>query len=47
MCDAACVLWGISDAESHVLCEVSVVRDGLVKQTTLKETTDNLAASLG
>ena len=35
----------ISNASQYTLCEVSVVHGGLVKQTTLRETADNLATS--
>ena len=41
------MLWGLPEpAETYSLCEVSVVNAVFLKQTTLRDPTDNLAANL-
>jgi hypothetical protein len=41
-----CQQWGLAPLEDYSLCEVTVVHGGLVKQTTLKGSVDNIASSL-
>jgi hypothetical protein len=45
VCDLLCIIWGLPDPENHSLCEVSVVNSVFLKQTTLRDPTDNLAAN--
>eukprot|EP00051_Salpingoeca_urceolata_P031167 m.10573 g.10573 ORF g.10573 m.10573 type:complete len:1495 (+) comp3816_c1_seq1:325-4809(+) len=44
--DMMCAILSLPDPNKHALCEVSVVHGGLVKQTTLRDPTDNLVQAL-
>lgn len=41
-----CQQWGLGPSDDYSLCEVTVVHGGLVKQTTLKSTMDNIGGAL-